>query len=334
MNDLGDLPDCADWPTDCFYRISNDFLQIDQLRECSCGNELLACTLFELLERIKKMKLRSNLLRAAVPSVTALAFAVTVAMSANAATLPTYAGIDPGGKTGELSNSGYSGITGTQAGFTNVSTATGYNFVYAAGSEGGNPGNGNTCGTHAACADSEYGNGLSGVGMWSIPTGGTGAFLALDSDYNTSGTNIGTAVQETVSTLVAGDNYTITFDTADAQQNTYLGASQDEVKICLGTQCYTTANVLDASEGSTPWAAQSFVFTASSTSETLTFLGVGGSSPTLGSNVPAFALVDNLQISAPSSTPEPNSLILLGTGLAGLGGLVRSRFVKAAASVA
>jgi hypothetical protein len=251
------------------------------------------------------------------------------AASAHAVQLPTYVGIDGAGVTGELTNTSYSGVSGAQAGFTNT-CGTGYNFVYAAGSKGGNPGAGNSCGTVATCASSEFGSGSAyGIGMWSIPAGGVGAFLALDSDFNDSGSLTGVAVSQTVSTLIVGDLYTITFGTADAQQNTYSGASQDKVQVCLGAQCFTTANVLDASGSSTPWVSQSFTFTATGTSEALTFLGIGGSAPNLGSNVPAFALVDNLAISAPSQAPEPNSLILLGTGLAGLGGLVRSRFVKA-----
>jgi hypothetical protein len=342
--------DRYNWHADCFDLCSNALCKWIKCGNITRSTELLACTLFELLDRIKTMNLRSTLLRAAAPSVTALAFAFTVAMTANAAILPVYAGIDPGHVTGELSNSGYSGVSGSKSGFTDVS-GNGYNFVYAAGSVGGNPaynrsGDNPTCGGKATCADSQYGNGAgsynrdgsiktpSGVGFWSVPAGGSGPFLALDSDYNTSGTNVGTAVQETVSSLIQGDKYTITFDTADAQQNTWTGGSQDAVEICLGTQCFTTANVIDASGSSTPWVAQSFTFIASNTSETLSFLGKGGSYPKLGSNVPAFALVDNLCISAPSPAPEPNSLILLGTGLAGLGGFVRSRFSKGAALAA
>jgi len=269
----------------------------------------------------------------------ALALAASVSTTAHAASVVyTSAGITASGGTGELTSPSYTGVT------NNFQSETfGYNFVFAAGSVGGAPGAGPTCGTVATCATSQYGSGASsGTGMWAIPTntttlGANGAFLALDSDFNTQtmGTNNGEPVTETLTGLISGDFYNVTFNTADTQQNTYNGPSEDQVQVCLGATCATTALVTDASDSDTPWVAQSYTFQASATSEALTFLGMGGTNPPSSSNVPAFALVDDVTVTntAPPQVPEPNSLLMLSTGLLGLGGYMRMR-CKSAASKA
>jgi hypothetical protein len=262
-----------------------------------------------------------------------LALAAMVATTARAASVNYASAGIVSSTTGELTSPGYTGVTNNFSSGTN-----GYNFVYAAGSVGGNPGGGGSnCGSTATCATSQYGSGNSGVGMWAIPTnttvlGANGAFLALDSDFNTTNGNTGVAVSETLTGLTQNLFYTVSFNAADAQQNTYTGASEDQVKVCLGTACATTPMVDDNSASDTNWVFYTFTFQATSSTEDLSFLGIGGTNPASNSNVPAFALVDDLSVTqtTPSPTPEPSSLMLLGTGLAGLSGLVRSRFKKTA----
>jgi hypothetical protein len=50
--------------------------------------------------------------------------------------------------------------------------------------------------------------------------------------------------------------------------------------------------------------------------------------------VPAFALVDNLSFTVTPPVPEPNSLLLLSTGLLGLGGYMRMRYKSGVAAKA
>jgi hypothetical protein len=58
------------------------------------------------------------------------------------------------------------------------------------------------------------------------------------------------------------------------------------------------------------------------------------SDPNGQNQVPAFALIDNLSFTVTSTVPEPNSLLLLSTGLLGLGGYLRMRSKSSAASKA
>jgi hypothetical protein len=77
---------------------------------------------------------------------------------------------------------------------------------------------------------------------------------------------------------------------------------------------------MNASEGFTGWQTDSFTFTATSTSEVLSFLAVG-----TPAGVPPFTLLDGISV---TQTPEPQSLVLFATGLIGVSGLVRRRFQK------
>jgi hypothetical protein len=52
----------------------------------------------------------------------------------------------------------------------------------------------------------------------------------------------------------------------------------------------------------------------------LTFTNNGISDPNIG------AVLDNVSITTPSPTPEPSSLMLLGTGILGAAGMMRRRF--------
>ena len=200
----------------------------------------------------------------------------------------------------------------TQAtGWTSTPTLTAYNFIYS-------PGAADTTG-----ATGEFGNvKLWGPGTGSpnglpatSPTGGN--FVAADSAFQVGG------ISQTINGLTPGNSYTVSFWWAAAQQSGFNGATQDQWSVTLGSQTQTTSFVTIPTHGFSGWMHQSFTYTATSSSEALTFLASG--SPT---GVPPFALLDGVSLNSPSTTPEPGTLTLMATGLVGVVGFVRRYQIK------
>lgn len=191
-------------------------------------------------------------------------------------------------------------------------TTNGYNFVYQSG----------TADTTGAA--SEYGtiklwgpgdgsnNGLTA----SSPVGGN--FLAMDGAYAQD------AITQTLNGLTPGATTTVTFFFAGAQQYNYTGANSEQLKVSLGNQSQLTPVLQNISEGFTGWNQYSFDFTATSTSEVLSFLAIG-----TPSGVPPFSLLDGVSVKDNTSpVPEPSSLALLATGLTSIGGLARNQWKR------
>jgi hypothetical protein len=147
------------------------------------------------------------------------------------------------------------------------------------------------------------------------PTGGD--FIAADSDYGTE------AITQTVSNLVKGDHYQLSFAWAGAQQSGYTGATTDSWAVTLGRQTFNTSTISLPSEGFSGWMNVTFNFTASSTSEVLSFLAAG--SPA----IPPFALLANVRM---FDIPEPGTWLILVAPVVGLARIAgRRRRVAAAA---
>ncbi len=194
---------------------------------------------------------------------------------------------------------------------TGWSANGGYSFIYA-------PGTADTTGANGVDGNVKLWGPGTGVanGLTASPDGGN--FLALDGAYKVA------PLTQTINGLTPGQAVTISFYYAGAQQSGYTGTTTEAFQVSLGGQSFETPVLTDASHGFTGWKAQSFTFNPTAASETLSFLAQG----TPGGE-PPFTLLDSVSITnAAAVTPEPSALVLLGTGLAGMGGVIRKRFLK------
>jgi hypothetical protein len=179
-------------------------------------------------------------------------------------------------------------------------SSTGYNFVFLPTSTSATStyGTANLTLYSATTSPSNSFNNAS-------PTGGN--FIGADADYGTE------PITQTINGLTPGKTYAVSFAWAAAQQTGYTGTTTEQWEVNLGSNAATTqdtAIVTNPSTGFTGWMNQTFDFVATSSSEVLSFLANG--SP---AGVPPFALLANVSM---TQVPEPASVLVMFTGLAGL----------------
>lgn len=170
-----------------------------------------------------------------------------------------------------------------------------YNFIFASGTADttGSPGQYGTVELWGP------GNGSNNGLPASSPDGGN--FVAADGAFQVG------AISQTINGLIVGQHYELGFWWGGAQQSGFSGATTEQWRVSLGSQTQSTAVVDDPSHGFTGWMYQTFNFTATSTSELLSFLAVG--TPT---GEPPFVLLDGVSL---NEAPEPGSLPLMFGGL-------------------
>jgi hypothetical protein len=126
------------------------------------------------------------------------------------------------------------------------------------------------------------------------------------------------AISQTITGLTKGASYTLSFDWAGAQQSGFTGLNTEAWTVSLGTvgthnPSQTTGYVTNQSGSWTGWMTQTMHFTATSTSELLSFLA---SSTTTTNALPPFALLANVSL-----VPEPAGVASMIVGIVGLVGL-------------
>jgi hypothetical protein len=182
-------------------------------------------------------------------------------------------------------------------------TSGGYNFVYLPGSTSATPG---------------------AIVMATNPTSPTGGnYIASDPEYET-----GAPIAQVINGLTIGKTYAVSFAWAEAQQTGFQNsiAPYWAVELCASyttpDTCSSTAGAQDTTAVTIPtqtfsgWMYQTFDFVATSSTELLSFLSQAPSGN------PPFALLTNVSM---TQVPEPASVALLLSGLAGMVGLARLR---------
>jgi hypothetical protein len=151
----------------------------------------------------------------------------------------------------------------------------------------------------------------SGKDFFKSPSGGN--FFASDPDYGPG------TLKQLVEGLTIGSKYLLTFEFALAQQANWSGANNDVFwQVGFGGKTQDGKKLSIPEKGFSGWETASMVFTATSTSEWLSFL-----SQRTASGGPPFMLLDNVQLRA--DVPEPATWALMLAGLGMLGYFARRR---------
>jgi hypothetical protein len=142
-------------------------------------------------------------------------------------------------------------------------------------------------------------------GFTASPNGGS--FVALDSYLApNAGVTVG-PLSQTINGLTVGKTYAVSFYWAGAQQAGYTGATTDQLLVSLGSQTLNSPVLNVASQGFSGWTQTTLDFTATSTSELLSFLAQG----TPAVSDPPFALLDGVDVELVTTVPDSSSTVML-----------------------
>jgi hypothetical protein len=138
----------------------------------------------------------------------------------------------------------------------------------------------------------------------SSPDGGN--FLALDAAPTYQGSFF-----QSISGLKVGWTYVLSFYQAAGQQNgaTYNKPTTEQWNVTFGGQNLVSTLMNNPKQSFTAWNTQTMRFTASATTQVLTFLSQGGPD-----GLPPFVFLDGVDLE--ETTPEPSTLLYAGIGLA------------------
>jgi hypothetical protein len=170
--------------------------------------------------------------------------------------------------------------TSSQTLTVNHWATSGYNFVYAPGTVD----SGTSSGANSASVPNEApgqfnaANGYGNTYMWGSNNGGAstwtnvpsgGNFVAADGAYEQG------AITQSITGLTIGKAYQLNFWYGAAQQQSFNGATTETWQVMLGSESYNTTTINLANNAFSGWQQGTMWFTATATSETLSFLASG-----------------------------------------------------------
>jgi hypothetical protein len=202
------------------------------------------------------------------------------------------------GGPGELGN----GITSA----ANWSTI-GYSFLFTSATSG--TGVSSSYGPNDVAI---YGSNGSLAGVPASPDGGY--FVGADGNFPSPCPSCTAPITQTLTGLTTGQTYQVGFYWAASQQQGFSGDTQQQWQVSLGSQTLDTPIYYLPSQDFSGWMYQTLDFTATGTSEVLSFLAWGNNP------VPPMLLLDG--VTANEVTPEPGSLSLTLTGVGVMGALL------------
>lgn len=250
----------------------------------------------------------------AIATVVGLVLSVA-AMGAHATNLITDGSFDQltnasGVGGGQIGYNGHNLLNGwTNGSYDSNNSHIGYNFVYTSGNADGPGATGNGGNVQLWGPNNGAHNGLTD----SSPDGGN--FIAADGAYQTA------PISQTITGLTVNAQYAVSFYYAGAQQQGFDGVTTEKWNVSLGNQTLSTATLTDPNHGFTGWQYTTLTFTATSTSEVLSFLAAG-----TPDGEPPFSLLDGVSMTqVVTAVPEPSSTAMLLTGLMAIGVIVRRR---------
>jgi hypothetical protein len=172
-------------------------------------------------------------------------------------------------------------------------------------------------GTTGAQPFQVYNSATSPSNSFTLKSPTLGDYIAADGAYDTG------AITQTINGLQIGATYTLSFVWAGAQESDVTpAATTEQWQVTLGSQVQSTPVKSNTAAGFTGWFTQTFTYTATATSELLSFLAIG--TPTSGQ--PPVVLLSNVSL---TQVPEPASAAVLFSGVAGLISLRRRRTTSA-----
>jgi Protein of unknown function (DUF642) len=164
-----------------------------------------------------------------------------------------------------------------------------------------------------------YGNPGQTVNSQADASGGaaSGWYLANDAFYQRG------AINQTLTGLTAGEDYTVSFSQASGQLQTNGNLESFNAYFQVGFGNSATMS-FTGGQAVSNWQTQSLTFTADSANQVLSFLA------NADNNVPPFALLSGVSVQSKSSQkiPEPGNYVGTLIGIGFLGTLIKSRLAK------